>query len=134
MVWRIVLLVVEGFLAVTAVAGGVALALGPRLGPAGIIPPPEYLRGSPFESYLVPGLILLLVVGGTQLFAFLLLLRRLDWAVAAAGMAGCGLLIWVFVQMVIIPFSVLQAVYFGGGLLELVLALLLLDVLHPRWP
>lgn len=108
--------------------------MGPQLGAVGIIPPTEYLRGSPFDSYLVPGLILLLVVGGTQAFAFVLLLRRSDWAVAAAGVAGCGLLIWVFVQMVIIPFSPLQAVYFGAGLLELVLALLLLDVMHPRWP
>lgn len=134
MVWRVVLLVVEGFLGVTAVAGGVALTLGPQLGSAGIVPPLEYLEGSPFDSYLVPGLILLLVVGGSQLLAFGLLLRHSRLAPAAAGVAGSGLLIWVFVQMVIIPFSPLQAVYFGGGLAELVLALLLLDVLHPRRP
>ena len=59
-------------------------------------------------------------------------LRRRRFAPAAV--AGCGILIWIFVQMIIIPFSFLQAAYFGAGLLELVLALLLLDVLHPRWP
>jgi len=133
MAWRVLLLVVEAVLGVTALAGGIALALGPRLGSLGIVPPPEYLQGTPFGSYLVPGLVLLLVVGGTQVGAFLLLLRRPAWAVAAAGVAGCGMLIWVFVQMVFIPYSPLQAVYFGGGLAELVLALLLLDVLRPRW-
>jgi len=61
-------------------------------------------------------------------------LRRHRFAPAAAAVAGCGILIWIFVQMIIIPFSFLQAAYFGAGLLELVLALLLLDVLHPRWP
>ena len=133
MAWRVLLLVVEAVLGVTALAGGIALALGPRLGSLGIVPPPEYLQGTPFGSYLVPGLVLLLVVGGTQVGAFLLLLRRAAWAVAAAGVAGCGMLIWVFVQMVFIPYSPLQAVYFGGGLAELLLALLLLDVLRPRW-
>jgi hypothetical protein len=72
-------------------------------------------------------------VGGTHLIAFELLWRWRRSAAAARAVAGCGLLIWVFVQMAVIPFSFLQAVYFGCGLLELVLVLLLLDVLSPRW-
>ncbi|MGZ6881001.1 MAG: hypothetical protein ACXVGB_14010, partial [Mycobacteriaceae bacterium] len=51
----------------------------------------------------------------------------------AVGVSGSGMLIWVFVEMIVIPFSFPQALYFGCGLLELVLALLLLDVLRPRW-
>ena len=131
---RIPLLVLQALVALTAAAGGIALALGPSLGSLGITPPPELLESSPFDSYLVPGLILLVVVGGSHLLAFLLLLWRHRFAPAAAAVAGCGILIWIFVQMIIIPFSFLQAAYFGAGLLELVLALLLLDVLHPRWP
>ncbi|WP_174776174.1 MULTISPECIES: hypothetical protein [Cryobacterium] len=131
MIWRRSLLVLQAFLAVTSFAGGLALILGPAIGGLGITPPPEYLAGTPFDSYLVPGLILFLVVGGTHLAAFLLLWRRNGRAAAAAAAAaGFGLLIWVFVQMVIIPFSVLQAVYFGFGLLELVLVLLSLDVVN----
>lgn len=134
MAWRIPLLVLQVLVALTAAAGGLALALGPSIGSLGITPPTDLLEGSPFDSYLGPGLILLVVVGGSHLLAFLLLLRRHRWAPAAAAVAGCGIVIWIFVQMVIIPFSFLQAAYFGAGLLELVLVLLLLDVLHPRWP
>jgi hypothetical protein len=131
MIRRMVLTVLQGFLTLTSFAGGLALMLGPTIGSLGIAPPPEFLAGTPFDSYLLPGLILFVVVGGTHLVA-LLLWRRRRWAAAAAAVAGSGLLIWVFVQMVIIPFSFLQAVYFGCGLLELVLVLLLLDVLSPR--
>ena len=45
---------------------------------------------------------------------------------AAAGYAA---LIWIFVQMTIIPFSVLQAVYFIAGAVELGLVMLLLGLL-----
>ncbi|HSP52713.1 MAG TPA: hypothetical protein VLO00_07445 [Cryobacterium sp.] len=134
MIWRIPLLVLQGFLALTSWAGGLALMFGPSLGSFGITPPAELLEGTPFDSYLLPGLVLFGVVGGTHLVAFVLLWRWHRLAAAAASVAGFGLLIWVFVQMVIIPFSFLQAVYFGAGLLELVLVLLLLDVLSPRWP
>ena len=133
MLWRVPLLVLQGFLALTSFAGGMALMFGPSLGPLGITPPAELLEGTAFDSYLLPGLILVAVVGGTHLVAFLLLRQRRRSAPAVAAIAGFGLLIWVFVQMIVIPFSFLQAVYFGCGLLELVLVLLLLDVVNPRW-
>ena len=132
--WRIPLLIVQALVALSAAAGGVALALDERAGALGIIPPLDRLEGTPFDSYLVPGLVLLIVVGGTHVLAFVLLLRRATWALAASAVAGCGLMIWVFVQMVFIPYSFLQAVYFGSGLLEIVLVLLMLDLFHPYPP
>ena len=58
---RTLLLIATGFVAVTAFAGGAALlagALSPDLATV-LSPPVEYLEGSPFDSYLVPGLVLL---------------------------------------------------------------------------
>ena len=132
--WRIPLLIVQALVALSAAAGGVALMLGERAGALGIVPPPEYLEGTPFDSFVLPGLILLIVVAGTHVLAFVLLLRRTTWALAASAVAGCGMMIWVFVQMVFIPYSFLQAVYFGAGLLEIVLVLLMLDLFHPYPP
>lgn len=132
--WRIPLLIVQALVALSAAAGGVALALGEQAGSLGIIPPLDWLEGTPFDSYLLPGLMLLIVVGGTHSLAFVLLLRRTTWALAASAVAGCGMMIWVVVQMVFIPYSFLQAVYFGTGLLEIVLVLLLLDLFHPYPP
>ena len=128
---RITLLVIEAFVAVTAFAGGTALVLGALLpGFASVITPPtEYLEGSPFSSYLVPGLVLALVLGGVNAIAFVLLLRRRPSASFAAAAAGYAALIWIFVQMTVIPFSLLQAVYFIAGAVELGLVMLRLGLL-----
>lgn len=94
--------------------------------------PPDLLQGSPFSTYLIPGLVLSLIVGGIHLAAFILLIKHHAQAPLAAAAAGFSILIWIFVQMVFIPFSVLQAVYFAVGLAELGLLLLLLRLLAPR--
>jgi len=128
---RITLLFVEAFVAVTAFAGGIALMLGaliPDLSSV-ITPPAEYLEGSPFQSYLVPGLVLATVLGGVHAIAFVLLLRRRPSALFAAAAAGYAALIWIFVQMMVIPFSFLQAAYFIAGAVELGLVMLDLGLL-----
>lgn len=130
---RVPLLIVQGFVALTAFAGGIALIVGslnPELGGV-IVPPQEFLEGSPFRSFVIPGLLLAVILGGVHLVAFLMLVRRQRWAHFAAAAAGSAALIWIFVQMVYIPFSVLQAVYFACGLAELGLVLLGLGVLRP---
>ncbi|MFJ6114233.1 hypothetical protein ACIQC8_08990 [Agrococcus sediminis] len=129
---RVPLAVVLGLFSATAFAGGIALIAGsldPSLGLA-ITPPPELLEGSLFDSYLLPGIVLAVVLGGMHLVACIMVLRRQPHADLAAVAAGFAALIWIFVQMVFIPFSVLQAVYFGAGLLEIGLVLLQLGVLR----
>ncbi|UOE26802.1 hypothetical protein [Agromyces soli] len=131
---RLVLLWVQAFIGITAAAGGFALvvgALSDELTTA-LSPPEEYLAGSPFGSYLVPGLILALGLGGVHLVAFVALLRRAGTALIVAAVAGYMTLIWIFVQMMVIPFSPLQLVYFGLGAVELGLVLLLLGLFDVR--
>ena len=81
---------------------------------------------------MVPGLILAVVVGGTQILAAILLGRESTAGAFAAAVAAFGLLIWIFVQMMFIPFSPLQAIYFLAGLAELGLVLLGLGLLRRR--
>ncbi|GLI26809.1 hypothetical protein ARHIZOSPH14_10510 [Agromyces rhizosphaerae] len=133
---RFLLLVLQAFVAVTAAAGGVALILGSvdASSSSAVVPPVEYLDGSPFGSYAIPGVVLALVLGGTHAVAFVALLRRVRWAALAATVAGYTALIWIFVQMMVIPFSVLQAVYFGIGLAEVGLVLLALGVFGAAGP
>lgn len=130
-------LVVSAVVALTAIGGGVALIVGALVPTTSgsIKPPDSYLAGSPFTGYLVPGLLLLLVVGGLHALAFVLGLRRSPLGRLATAVAAFGLLIWIFVQMVWIPFSPLQAAYEAAGIVELALLLVqlgLLDqVVHP---
>jgi len=131
---RIVLTTLSALIGVTAVAGGLALIIGAASasGGGGVVPSRSYLGGSPFASYIVPGLILAVVVGGTHVLAAILVAWERPSGPFAATVAAFGLLIWIFVQMMFIPFSPLQAIYFLAGLGELGLVLLGLGLFRRR--
>jgi hypothetical protein len=112
------------FGALSAVAGAV-LAIAAN--GAGV--PLGYLADSPFPSYAVPGVILGVVVGGTQLAAAIALLRKQRSALLLSAIAGFGMLIWIFVELAIIRrYSWLQAAYFALGVMELILVFALLGI------
>jgi hypothetical protein len=106
----------EVLLGVGALGGGLVLIVAPR---GEIMPLPlSALAGSPFDTYLGPGLILFTVLGLGPLVA-----ARLAWgchalAPYAAFVVGTVLLIWVAVEIAIIGYSnepPLQAIYLVMG-------------------
>lgn len=110
------------FVGVMAVPVGLVMIADPHGSPVGI--PQEWIAGSPFGSYLLPGVFLLLVNGIGQLAAAALAIGRhwlAPWAMAALG---AGLLIWIAVQVLIIPLSFLQPLIFAIGILQGLVALL----------
>jgi hypothetical protein len=122
-VW--ILIVFVAFGALSALIGAV-LAIAAN--GAGV--PLEYLKNSPFSSYFVPGLILGVGVGGTQLAAAIALVAKRDLALLLSTVAGFGMLIWIFVELAMIQqFSWLQAAYFILGGLELFLVFALLGLI-----
>ena len=127
---RLGLLIAEAFVALTATAGGAVLVVGALIPETATVlnPPDEYLASSPFGSYLVPGLVLALIIGGAHALAFVVQLRRIRWGMLAAAVAAFAVLIWIFVQMLFIPFSFLQALYFLLGLAEAGLVMLGLGI------
>jgi hypothetical protein len=92
-VLRFLLLSLLAFLALTAVAGGLGLLGGL------VAPPAELLSGTPFGSYLVPGLALLLLVGGGAALAAVLVWRRHRLGLAAALAAGLMILVFEAVEV-----------------------------------
>jgi len=82
---RIALVVIEFFVGLWAVIGGVGLVTG-------TIPflrmPVEYLQGTPFSDYTIPGVLLVIVVGGSFLFAATTILTRREVGVRASALAG----------------------------------------------
>lgn len=93
----------EILLSVGALGGGAALILGPQ---GEILPLPlSALVGSPFASYLMPGLILFSVLGLGTIGAAFLVWRRDALAPLAAFITGVALLVWVAVQIAIIGYS-----------------------------
>ncbi len=86
---RITLFVLEAFAALGAVAGGLALL-------AGVIQfPLEQLQGTPFRDYTIPGLILVIVVGGSSLVATATVFLHREVAVLSSAAAGLIFAGWI---------------------------------------
>ena len=117
-------LVLEVVLSIGALAGGLVLIVAPR---GEIMPLPlSALAGSPFETYLGPGLILFAVLGLGPLLAARLAWIRHPLAPVAAFVVGAALLIWVGVEIAIVGYSnepPLQATYLVLGALIIAVAL-----------
>lgn len=124
---RVTLIVITVFNALSALGGGIAI-----LATNGLGMPLSMLANGPFTSFTVPGLILVVVVGGTQVLSSVLLLLRRDSSLAWTAVAGFGMIIWIFIETGIIAGqSWLQVLYFSTGVAQLVLVLALLGVV--RW-
>jgi hypothetical protein len=90
----------EIFLGVGALFGGGALILAPDGHLLGM--PTTLLVGSPFSSFLVPGIILFTLVGLAPLLAAAVTALRQAFAPLAAVAIGLTLIGWVSVEMVVL--------------------------------
>jgi hypothetical protein len=95
-----VAVVLEILLGLGALFGGGLLVLAPdghllRM-------PIQMLAGTPFRSFLVPGIILFSLVGIAPLLAAAMAVRRMALAPVAAVAVGLTLIGWITVEMVIL--------------------------------
>lgn len=107
----------EIFLGLGALFGGGAFILAPDGHLLGM--PTKLLAGSPFPSFLVPGIILFTFVGLAPLLAAAITVRRQAFAPLAAVAVGLTLIGWVSVEMVVLagPGSLAWALYLVLGAL-----------------
>lgn len=85
--------------------------------------PRKWLEGSPFDDYLIPGLVLFVIVGGSLLAAAMFVFAGLHLARVAAIGAGTVVLGWLVVETLVIGYvSWMQPATTIGALLILLLA------------
>jgi hypothetical protein len=103
-------------LGVTALFGGGSLLLDPT--GATMNMPVEWLAGTPFRNYFVPGALLFGALGVGSFVVLYGIVRRRDWAWIAALGLGVSLVGWISVQVYLLRMvNVLHFVYGGLGLL-----------------
>jgi hypothetical protein len=115
---RRALLLVEGFVAVVAVVGGIGLAATHGLGL-----PDRVLASTPFDRWVVLGLALAVVVGGAQLPAAWAVATRRPAARILSFAAGGVLVAWILGELVTLGLGTpWQLVMFAAGVATIALA------------
>ncbi|HRO46285.1 hypothetical protein [Agriterribacter sp.] len=118
---RIILLILLCFVGITVVVcGGIMM-----LYPDGVILQLQHdtLKPTPFKTFFIPGLVLLLCPGlSCSIAAAMVLLNRKQWYrwCLTGGVMITG---WIIVQMILLQtINALQLLYSGAGLFILLLA------------
>lgn len=115
----LLLITLELLIGVSAVCGGVGLMWNDV-----IRMPDDWLRGTPFTSWMLPGVFLLLVVAAPMTSAAVLELRRSPWAAVASVLAGAAEVGWIAAELFVLQkYNVLQPVMLGLGLAVMLIAL-----------
>ena len=108
------------FVAFGAIPAGILLIASPSGAAIGL--PIAVLEGTPFPDFALPGALLAIVVGGTQVAAAVAAWAAPRRAGLLAAAAGAVLVGWIAVQVGLIGLiSALQPVMLGCGILEIVL-------------
>jgi len=112
--WPLSLL--QFMIGITAVVGGFGLITSPDGSLMGLSI--GWLDDSPFDSYLVLGLILFIVIGLGNILSGYIAYKKHPFSGEMAITLGAFLMTWILVQMVMIPFLWLQPLYFFFGLIQ----------------
>ena len=112
--------VLQIFIGITAVLGGFGLVSDPSGDKMHV--PLELLKNSPFTSYLIPGLVLLIVNGTGNMLAGILTFFRTRYAGNLAMFFGVFLTLYMAIEVWFIGLlNFSQPLYFILGLVELIL-------------
>lgn len=97
----------------------------------------ELIIDTPFQTYLVPGIFLFLVIGLGSIGGATLSMTKHPLSGQAAVILGAALLVWMFCQFYWVGIlSWVQFTYLVFGITEVILGFMLVHYLHvpKRWP
>ena len=109
------------FIGLTAIAGGFRLVSNPNGIPDF---PIEWLSNSPFTSYFIPGLVLLIIIGFGNVLAGPVTFLRKRYSGSIATLLGIFLILYMIIEVWFIGLrNFLQPLYFILGVTVLILGL-----------
>ena len=108
----------QAFIGLTAVAGGFRLVSNPNGIPDF---PIEWLSNSPFTSYLIPGLVLLIVIGFGNILGGTITFLRKKYSGNIAVLLGVFLIFYMTIEVWFVGLrNFLQPLYFILGVIVLI--------------
>jgi hypothetical protein len=93
---QIILLIVTSFVALTSIGGGIAILTGIDKFPI------EWLDGTPFKSFVIPAILLLILVGGSASLAAINVLFKRKYAHRCSFISGIFLIGYILVEILIL--------------------------------
>jgi hypothetical protein len=117
-------MVLLGFLGITSIIGAVPMIVDPS--GQWMRMPLSLLEHSPFRTFLIPGIILLLANGVLSLLVLVATVRRRPQYAWGVALQGCILTGWIVVEVVLLRMAMWAHYLYGGiGLALIVLGLVL---------
>lgn len=117
---------IHAFVGIGALFGGM-LAFSSPDGTGFGLPAAEALNNSPFESFLIPGIFLFVVIGLGNLFALAISLLKNQYHAYVSGCLGVIQCMWIVIQcMILSEVHILHIIFFIIGALQIFLAAILL--------
>lgn len=118
------LLILHGFVGLGAMGGGMMAILNPN-GPGGMAV--DILKNSPFNNFLIPGIILFAVIGLGNIFSAITILLKSRYQGYISSVFGWALVIWIIVQCIMLQMVIyLHIIFFIIGLVQATLAMIIL--------
>lgn len=123
MIYR-VLFVLHAFVGIGAMGGGMMAILNPQ-GPGGMTT--DSLKNSPFNNFLIPGIILFTVIGIGNLFSALIIFLKSKFLGFISSIFGWALVIWIIVQCIMLNMIIyLHVIFFIIGLVQAILSMVII--------
>ena len=107
-----VLILLSGFVAATAIGGGIAMTTGLDSLPQ------EWLTGTPFDSFVLPGLLLAVLVGGSAAIATYGMFMNPQAGALLTVVAGGLLMAWIVIEVLLLnqpSWTPTEGIYFVIG-------------------
>jgi hypothetical protein len=118
------LFTLHAFVGVGGMAGGFAAIKEPQ-NPLGA--PIELLKNSPFDNFLIPGIILFTIIGLGNVISALVVWSKLRFHAYVSSVFSWALVIWIVVQCIMLnAVGFLHGLFFIIGLIEAVLSAVIL--------
>jgi hypothetical protein len=114
----------HAFVGIGAIGGGLAAILNP-LEPLGVST--ELLSNSPFNNYLIPGIILFTIIGIGNIISAVTIHFKSRFQGYISSVFSWALVIWIIVQCIMInTIHFLHIIYFIIGVIEVILSTIIM--------